>query len=43
MRSDPDTTERRRQVTYDNWLQTLRSAADVQFLLTPEIIDRARR
>ena len=40
---DPDTTERRRQVTYDNWLQTLRSAADVQFLLTPEIIDRARR
>ena len=40
---DPDTTERRRQVAYDNWLQTLRSAADVQFLLTPEIIDRARR
>ena len=40
---DPETAERRRQVTYDNWLQTLRSAADVQFLLTPEIIDWATR
>ena len=40
---DPETTERRRQVTYNNWLQTQRSAADVQFLLTPEIIDWARR
>ena len=40
---NPETTERRRQVTYDNWLQTLRTDADVQFLLTPEIIDWARR
>lgn len=40
---DPAAAERRRQVTYDNWLQTLRSAADVQFLLTPEIIDWATR
>lgn len=39
---DPAAAERRRQVTYDNWLQTLRSTADVQFLLTPEIIDWAR-
>ncbi len=40
---DPETSERRRQVTYDNWLQTLRAAADVEFLLTPEIIDWATR
>ena len=40
---DPDTTERRRQVTYNNWLQTLRTAAAIEFLLTPEIIDWARR
>ena len=40
---DPDTAERRRQVTYDNWLQALRSAAQIEFLLTPEIIDWARR
>ena len=40
---DPETAERRRQVTYDNWLQDLRSTADVQFLLTPEIIDWATR
>ena len=40
---DPQAAERRRQVTYDNWLQTLRSAGDVEFLLTPEIIDWATR
>ena len=40
---DPETAERRRQVTYDNWLQTLRTAADIEFLLTPEIIDWATR
>lgn len=40
---DPETAERRRQVAYNNWLQTLRSAADTQFLLTPEIIDWATR
>ena len=40
---DPETAGRRRQVTYDNWLRTLRSAADIQFLLTPEIIDWATR
>ncbi len=40
---DPDTAERRRQVTYDNWLQTLRTTADVEFLLTPEVIDWATR
>ena len=39
---DPDTTDRRRQVTYENWLQTLRTAAAIEFLLTPEIIDWAR-
>ena len=38
---DPETAERRRQVTYNNWLQTLRSTADVEFLLTPELIDWA--
>ncbi|MDE2769493.1 MAG: peptidylprolyl isomerase [Chloroflexota bacterium] len=40
---DPDAAERRRQVTYDNWLQTLRTDAKVEFLLTPEIIDWATR
>ncbi len=40
---DPETAERRRQVTYDNWLQTLRTTAEVEFLLTPEIIDWATR
>lgn len=40
---DPETAERRRRVTYQNWLETLRSAADVEFLLTPEIIDWATR
>ena len=40
---DPAAAERRRQVTYDNWLQTLRTTADVEFLLTPEIIDWATR
>ena len=38
---DPETDERRRQVTYENWLQTLRTAAEIEFLLTPEIIDWA--
>lgn len=40
---DAEAAERRRQVTYDNWLETLRSAAEVEFLLTPEIIDWATR
>ena len=40
---DPKTAERRRQVAYDNWLQTLRTTAEVEFLLTPEIIDWATR
>ena len=40
---NPETAERRRQVTYDNWLQTLRTTAEVEFLLTPEIIDWATR
>ena len=40
---DPQTDERRRRVAYDNWLQTLRTAAEVEFLLTPEIIDWATR
>lgn len=40
---DPAAAERRRQVTYDNWLQTLRTTAEVEFLLTPEIIDWATR
>ncbi len=40
---DPATAERRRQVTYDNWLQALRTTAEVEFLLTPEIIDWATR
>lgn len=38
---NPETAERRRQITYDNWLQTLRATAEVEFLLTPEIIDWA--
>lgn len=40
---DPETAERRRRVTYENWLQTLRTTAEVEFLLTPEIIDWATR
>lgn len=40
---DPETAERRRQITYEDWLQTLRSAAEIEFLLTPEIIDWATR
>lgn len=40
---DPEAAERRRQVTYDNWLQSLRTAAEVEFLLTPEVIDWATR
>ncbi|MDE2869770.1 MAG: peptidylprolyl isomerase [Chloroflexota bacterium] len=40
---DPAAAERRRQVTYDNWLQTLRATAEVEFLLSPEIIDWATR
>ncbi|MCY3748660.1 MAG: peptidylprolyl isomerase [Chloroflexi bacterium] len=40
---DPETAERRRQVAYDNWLQTLRTTSEVEFLLTPEIIDWATR
>ena len=40
---DPETAERRRWVTYQNWLQTLRSVAETEFLLTPETIDWARR
>ena len=40
---DPETADRRRQVSYENWLQTLRTAAAIEFLLTPEIIDWARR
>ena len=40
---DQATAERRRKATYDNWLETLRSAAETEFLLTPEIIDWARR
>jgi peptidyl-prolyl cis-trans isomerase C len=40
---DDETAERRRQVTYENWLQTLRSAGEIEFLLTPEIIDWATR
>lgn len=40
---DPESAERRRQITYNNWLQTLRTTADVEFLLTPEIIDWATR
>jgi len=40
---DPETDKRRRQVTYENWLQTLRSATEIEFLLTPEIIDWATR
>jgi len=40
---DPTTAERRRQVTYESWLQTLRTTAEIEFLLTPEIIDWATR
>ena len=38
-----ETAERRRQVTYDTWLQTLRTTAEIEFLLTPDIIDWATR
>lgn len=40
---DAATAERRRRVTYDSWLLILRSAAEIEFLLTPEIIDWATR
>ena len=40
---DAAAAERRRQATYTAWLDDLRTAADVQFLLTPEIVDWARR
>ena len=40
---DSETAERRRQATYENWLQALRSIVETDFLLTPEIIDWATR
>ncbi len=34
----PETADRRRNATFDRWLQTMRADADVEFLLNPDIL-----